>query len=248
LEFRASSRSSVDTRPRFICFGGRVLINKLLLSGSHSIDCLPSLGARQIASRPRPAHGRRADRRPGNRQPPPAEDPSCRSHLPPLTVQLSIVLSHLDMHRRRYLSSSYTLPPSPHGRLSVMHTVPCHQPPAAESLGRTRLRIDTMHARGGEAAQERTPLQQQCQHQHQRRPVTVSSSADSQPATMGDYQPGDLLGGKYIVRELLGRGSTGATYKVLPVRTPCNLGRGPLNCFTRCRNPSVCGLAPTETA
>ena len=33
--------------------------------------------------------------------------------------------------------------------------------------------------------------------------------------TTGDYQLGDLLGSKYTVRKLLGRGSTGATYKVL---------------------------------
>lgn len=44
--------------------------------------------------------------------------------------------------------------------------------------------------------------------------MIISSSAGSSPVTTGDYQPGDVLGSKYTVRELLGRGTTGATYKV----------------------------------
>ena len=30
----------------------------------------------------------------------------------------------------------------------------------------------------------------------------------------GDYQPGDVLGGKYKVQGVMGRGSNGVTYRV----------------------------------
>ncbi len=57
----------------------------------------------------------------------------------------------------------------------------------------------------------------------------VSGDVASQPADLatptvqpqrllrhdrGEHLPGDLLGGKYTVRDVLGRGSTGITYKV----------------------------------
>ena len=32
--------------------------------------------------------------------------------------------------------------------------------------------------------------------------------------TAGDYQPGDVLGGKYKVLGVMGRGSNGITYRV----------------------------------
>ena len=33
-------------------------------------------------------------------------------------------------------------------------------------------------------------------------------------ACAGDYQPGDVLGGKYKVQGVMGRGSNGVTYRV----------------------------------
>ncbi len=38
----------------------------------------------------------------------------------------------------------------------------------------------------------------------------------------GEHLPGDLLGGNYTVREVLGRGSTGVTYKVRQTLEPSN--------------------------
>ncbi len=34
------------------------------------------------------------------------------------------------------------------------------------------------------------------------------------PLCAGDYRAGDVLGGKYTVLEVMGRGSNGVTYKV----------------------------------
>jgi hypothetical protein len=34
---------------------------------------------------------------------------------------------------------------------------------------------------------------------------------------VGDYKPGDVLGGKYKVVDVMGRGSNGITYKAWPL-------------------------------
>jgi hypothetical protein len=56
------------------------------------------------------------------------------------------------------------------------------------------------------------------------RPVPQRRPAPG-PVESGDYQPGDLLGGKYRVVETMGRGGSGVTYKVvaMPDNSDCLL-------------------------
>lgn len=42
----------------------------------------------------------------------------------------------------------------------------------------------------------------------------AKSKAHQWFSLVGDYRPGDILGGKYEVLEVMGRGSNGVTYKV----------------------------------
>ena len=114
--------------------------------------------------------------------------------------------------------SADPLPRAQQARPSLPPPLSCQKATAYAVYSNSRRLRGTAELYGGSSGAQRREQQRQGQR---RASVAVCAIAGGGPATTSDYQPGDLLGGIYTVRELLGRGTTGATYRVSPHAPGC---------------------------